>query len=543
MAPWAVKNQIGPVANQPGSRLKKWNKRELIRCGAIGTTKHRDLNLQGVIHPIFAKWVKTDPELRKELQQPLLLASRILEAAGLPWLSDFLVNDIFAESYPGTTTEGCTESVVPQTITRHHRASWANEKVKTQWLNITRSQTEKEIAKSITWELDEHMFPERGWVGYTCRHPRGDLALAELDKYETIKKFDRCCKNKSYRNMSILIMAEYPRRLAELRKQGKAHGEEYLFTAFMTTVTILHELGHVVYWKDCRSLTRIAREPYYGADLEMELGDSFVAHIFGGWVPVPIRNFARLREDFSFEDGLSWRQFLSWDYHRLRPKHRAHYSISVEYIAQLFTEKSWSNPGTLEDLIRPQALTRGGTALRTVGMHEHLTHTNQHATAAVADFHGTGEGYMWNRRPGALFRIPQYDGWVCPEIDLPVATDDVIQEPTPRNPSSSHGPPRNEQQSSRKLALATKKNSMRTITPGTPEKRDSTADKTALATGGGLQVEELPLPTMQLSPGGAGVLSPTRSEISLDELKKRLSSLIGVSLTELERLFDAPQCS
>ncbi|KAI0183203.1 hypothetical protein EV127DRAFT_447664, partial [Xylaria flabelliformis] len=36
--------------------------------------------------------------------------------------------------------------------------------------------------------------------------------------------------------------------------------------------------------------------------------------------------------------------------------------------------------------------------------------------------------------------------------------------------------------------------------------------------------------------------SHDRSEISVDELKKRLSQLIGVSQTELERLFDGPPC-
>ena len=66
------------------------------------------------------------------------------------------------------------------------------------------------------------------------------------------------------------------------------------------------------------------QEPYYGADLEMELGESFIAHLFGGYVPVPIKGIKDL------EEGLAWKQFLSWDCHRVRPKHRAHYSIPVE---------------------------------------------------------------------------------------------------------------------------------------------------------------------------------------------------------------------
>jgi hypothetical protein len=85
-----------------------------------------------------------------------------------------------------------------------------------------------------------------------------------------------------------------------------------------------------MYWKDRRSLTRGLHEPFYGADLEMELGDSFVATIFGGWIPVPVRELASLRKNFSFADGIAWRQTLSWDNHRMRPKYRAHYSIPVD---------------------------------------------------------------------------------------------------------------------------------------------------------------------------------------------------------------------
>ena len=83
-------------------------------------------------------------------------------------------------------------------------------------------------------------------------------------------------------------------------------------------------------WKDRRPLTRDLREPFYGADLEMELGDSFVASIFGGWIPAPIGGMERAVQGPLFEKGIAWRQALSWDHHRMRPKHRAHYSISVD---------------------------------------------------------------------------------------------------------------------------------------------------------------------------------------------------------------------
>ncbi|KAI1327136.1 hypothetical protein F5Y16DRAFT_421142 [Xylariaceae sp. FL0255] len=634
MASWAVKETLHRVASQPGATPKRWDKAELIRCGAVGTNFATKPDLNGDVHPVFTNWTRTESELRSELEQPILLASKLIEAAGLPWLSDFNIDDIFDDLYPGRNKIHShyfgqfDRTVIPQSIVRHHRAPWASDDHKRQWKDSTRALLKVDMPGLIHWQLDREIFPKNGWNGYTCRHPRGDLPLSELDKYETIEKFDSICLHERYRSLTILLTSEFPARLAELRRQGKADGEEYLLTAFMTTVTILHELGHAIYWKDRRSLTRGLREPFYGADLEMELGDSFVAAIFGGWVPVPVRELSSLREYFSFKDGLAWRQALSWDYHRTRPKYRACYSIPVDYIAKLFSQKSWSQPSEVTTMIRPQLLTGESAALRTVGMYTLLSRTNRHATAAVADFHCQGEEWVWNRRLGACFRIPQFAGAVYPDIELPTATEDVVCEPHARdlrhirrltpNPifhtSKAYSKleasqneinirgdarvakpegearreaiklsPRKSEYSPRKFVLVTptkipRPSSSPGSSPGSsrfsltasPRKRgDSGAKSSAsssLANNEHQQIQRRTHAAKQQGPGsvaGRGVersdpqhreeeddipcvrlrAAPERSEISVDELKQRLSQLIGVSLTEMEKMFDAPLLS
>ncbi|KAI1633413.1 hypothetical protein F4809DRAFT_655194 [Biscogniauxia mediterranea] len=642
------------VATQPGSTLKKWDQVELVKCGAIGTTAQRFLDLRGEIHPVFANWAGVDDaELWRELEQPLLLASRIVESAGLQWLSDFVIEDIFGESYPGREPSHASERTTfvtdenrtaPKTIVRHHRAPWATPEQKRKWLITTQRRLRNEVASSITWQLDADMYPKRGWVGYTCKHPRGNLSLDELDRYETIRKFDRSCRDRRYRDLTVLVTAEYPRRLAELRRRGLAHGEEYLLTAFMTTITILHEyvttttitittpnpppapfnprvmLGHAIYWKDSRSLARNPREPFYGGDLEMELGDSFVAAAFGGWVPVPVLQQPREEEEkkekkegrLSFADGLAWRQSLSWDHHRLRPKHRTHYSIPVDYVARLFDEESWfAAAGRPERLIRPYSLAGAAAAAATTAGQPllHPAFRAQHAAAALPDFGRAGGGWAWRRARGARFRIPQYDGCVCPELDLPTATDDVITEPVALDPrasssssssstsassssSSSMSSMRSsmigvggmtsseqtqQQQSPRRFSLvAAKKRSSKVVdVTGTlppPRNRDSGVSgmqaTTMIKTAPVKIPEEEDIPRVFLGPhhqgqrqrlrqrevSGSGGIgrnssssssnsgSPDRGEISVDELKKRLSRIIGVSLTELEKLFDGPPC-
>ncbi|KAI0529840.1 hypothetical protein GGR58DRAFT_509123 [Xylaria digitata] len=670
MASWAIKETFHRVATQPGSTPKTWDREELIKCRAIGTGIVTESNLKGEIHPVFADWTDSEAKLHEELEQPILLASKILEEIGLPWVSDFLVDDIFDEDYPGrvcgdssTPLPAYEKRTTPCSIAKHTRVSRMTREKQTYRWSFAQNTLRNDISKSIKWQIDKDIFKERGWNGYTCRHPRGDLPLSEIDKYETIQKFDNN-SHKGSRNLTILVMAEYSTRLAGLRRQGEAQGEEYLLTAFMATVTILHELGHAIYWKDCRSLTWDLREPFYGSDLEMELGDSFVAAIFGGWIPVPVCELSRLQEDFSFADGIAWRQALNWDHHRMRPKYRAHYSISVDYIARLFTEASWlaTPPGRETALVHPTFLTGNSMALRTVDLYTPLTQSNRHATAAIADFQCNGDDWVWKRRPGAWFRIPQYDGCMYPELELPTAGEDTIcppvakvvrgsprtpamRGPTPPSPSpianidqkdqgaakseASSGTderikaiidtevrvrggdvlspplspssraiaaatamlmklsPRKSEYSPRKFALGSPTTKISRSVPGgspalrydvdvsLPQKRDK------------VKVSPPPSPPPLLPPGqvqgkrrrrhpeaerpenvrplrrecygrqdekdqdilcaGCGnnndsVESYDPSEISVEELKKRLSQLIGVSLTELEKLFDGPQC-
>ncbi len=83
-----------------------------------------------------------------------------------------------------------------------------------------------------------------------------------------------------------------------------------------------------MFWRDFRATSRMS-ESYFGDDLQMELGNSFVADIFGGWVPVPVRTCEAFHREPTFRDGLAWRQHLSWTHHKIRPRYRAHYSITI----------------------------------------------------------------------------------------------------------------------------------------------------------------------------------------------------------------------
>lgn len=286
--------------------------------------------LSNKIHPIFTNFAypKDDPSLLEALRPSLQLATLLLESAGLPWLSEFCISDIFSPSYPGR----CPDLETPLVVVRHHNASWATPDLRTGWLKMTDKKLKEANPQEIVWRLDGEIFRARGWIGYTARQQdpsKKGIELVGLDTPAEVRRKDweAWSQGRGGRCLSVLVMRQYAEHLRALENGS----EQWLWIAFMCAATLLHEIGHTMYWRDFRAFNRRMTEPYFGGDLEMELGDSFVASIFGGWVPVPIENrYCFKRCGGRFLGGLAWRQHLTWDWHRRRAKFRAHYSVRVD---------------------------------------------------------------------------------------------------------------------------------------------------------------------------------------------------------------------
>ena len=234
---------------------------------STGTGIRAPPNLDGEIHPVFRNWVGSGGEddenssLRDELHQPLLLATRLLEFAGLTWLSEFCIDDVFGSIYPGQNVnlnakrakpsrEGYDEDNTPKVIARHHRAAWLSPQLAKVWLDATAHELRTTVPNCVQWKLDTEIFPTRGWVGYTCRYSpgpqKGGLSGSEtaaLDFPEAIRVSDERARTRGARSrlLTVLVMEGYASRLRALRRLGLVGGEEYLCTAFMAAVTMLHE--------------------------------------------------------------------------------------------------------------------------------------------------------------------------------------------------------------------------------------------------------------------------------------------------------------
>lgn len=248
-------------------------------------------------------------------------------------------------------------------------------------------------------------------------------------------------------------------------------------------------------------------------------------------------------------------------------------------IARLFSDTCWleAQSDTLGGLIQPRTLE---LAVKDLGICEQVAAEGHHATAVTSDFHYSGQGWIWNRLLGARFRIPQYDGYLCPDLDLPIATDDVIEEARalpPLQPSPIITPAKTTETSNIGTATSTQdeiiepnspfpdspriemfpkpprrkpnvnlniKMSIRNKIKPVPKRGNPGEDKYTKQVKEKREDYKKTTPSfIRLAKDERTPLSPDRSEISLDELRNRLSQLLGVSFDELERFFEASRCA
>ncbi|KAK4197282.1 hypothetical protein QBC40DRAFT_232483 [Triangularia verruculosa] len=399
---------------------KDWVEKELEQCGALRTNVTAPFDLTGDVHPIFRNWIPapakagdddpSDDVLIPELHQSKLLASRILDCEALPWFSDFFIEDIFSPSYAGNLRpfHENDPDTTPLSIVRHHKARWATPALRQYWCQLAAEKLKsEELTSRVQWGLDDTIVHTKQAYGYTPRYPYTPGENHNVDHPDVVLSYDEVAKYRKQKGriLTVLIMRPFARRLYDLRVMGKKGREEYCRTAFMAAVTMLHELAHVVYWQDFRAINRRLSEPFYGGDLEMELGDSLIASIFGGWRPVLCNWTAGWHFNPTFEGGLAWYQCLNWDYHRKRPRYRAQYAVRMDYIAALFNNRSWQTQSP-KGLIRPSTLRT--VCIRRTELDQWIADEGLHASAAIRDFEEGEEHCIWRRPSATYFRIPVY---------------------------------------------------------------------------------------------------------------------------------------
>jgi hypothetical protein len=124
--------------------------------------------------------------------------------------------------------------------------------------------------------------------------------------------------------------------------------EDHLRATFLAAITMTHEIGHVVFQQDFRSLDYDSvqgYEPWVGRDCWAELGLSYIGWIFSGYNPIPcaIGNFDH---PWDFHAPLAWFKQFTIDE---RPLYETAYSIGIKYLEEVLSNGFWLSLGNSED--------------------------------------------------------------------------------------------------------------------------------------------------------------------------------------------------
>ena len=141
-------------------------------------------------------------------------------------------------------------------------------------------------------------------------------------------------------------MGEYVRAIRDSAQDS----EQHLRAIFMAAITMTHEVGHVIFHQDYRSLNppNLA-EPHVGDSCDAEIGFSFICWIFNGYTP-DLCDLGDKTARNEFKTPLHWLQYYKTDIGR-RPLYKTLYSISIPWIQEKLTQAFWTaleRPTTFE---------------------------------------------------------------------------------------------------------------------------------------------------------------------------------------------------
>ncbi|KAH7314192.1 hypothetical protein BKA65DRAFT_117858 [Rhexocercosporidium sp. MPI-PUGE-AT-0058] len=306
---------------------KPWNTTELILAEALNVGPVKPSNLKATskfqLHTFFARdsWQSVSDEDYKLLLPSMQLASNLIQV-GTPYLCSFVpsrrVHDYLADVRPSLTMF----QVDPE-----------------EWTAEDMEETREElldIADYVEWELNDTMAKDNKWLGITrlvTDDKWGPRPWRDLQREDILRSDNELMGQGAFRrNLKVGIMKEY---VTALKKYSKT-SEEHLRATFLAAITMTHEIAHVVWHQDFRSMNYEINgvEPFIGNCSISELGCSFIASIFDGKNPYECGK--QVPTDFT--RALYWERIPTLETNEL---YRKDFSMSIHYIQRVLSQESW----------------------------------------------------------------------------------------------------------------------------------------------------------------------------------------------------------
>ena len=274
----------------------------------LGTTQTRPQYVPDLTnwHPFYEELWRIDHERYELLEQAFRLSARLL-LVGLP---GFICNFLPKPQRIWSRGNKTRIALFPRNAV-HMR--WALHHLRT------------EIMPNVRFLEDANIWLDMDIMSLT----HTDMMMPVED---TRQQGPQAGDNK-YRFLDVTIASQIIDTLRDF-----PHGtEQHLNALFAATISLTSELANVLWLANPR---HGADYVWADNDIEASLGKSFLAHLFNGWYPEPIMLKDMHELYYTFETGYQWVKM----YRRpcKQPFAQVYYSVPMDFIQQLFREKSWA---------------------------------------------------------------------------------------------------------------------------------------------------------------------------------------------------------
>ena len=278
---------------------------ELAEFGTTHTDPTYVANLMNW-HPFYEELWRIEKKRYVVLEQSFRLSARLL-LVGLP---GFICNFLPKPQRLGSQENGIRIALFPRNEL-HMR--WALHHLRT------------EIFPNLRFSEDADIWPDANIMSLTHT---GLVMASDAASQERAE-----AANEQYRVLDITIASQ----IIDILLNAPNDTEQYMNALFAAAISVTREIAHILWLANPRNPTGSV---WVGNDIESELGNSFLAHLFNGWYPEPILIGKHYEEYHSFKNGFQWVKM-----HRRpcrQPYALVYYSVPMDFIQKLFREESWA---------------------------------------------------------------------------------------------------------------------------------------------------------------------------------------------------------
>ncbi len=345
-------SQGGPLERPPNY----WIRKELEEFNALGVRSSLPTDnmafqtrcpiqapdLAGGMHPIFRVeffghllW----QERLERLRQTFVLASRLLEVA-TPWFASLLPH----AACGATNINNSNTAIVHVPAVQHPTR---------QGLEVVRGGL-RALVGHVTWNANPHLLSAKkvwsDWQRATLTGAASRPIPLSVNEHASLDQGDREKGNK-LRNIHVMIAEQLVQAACEARPDT----EEHLFATFFLAVVLVSELGRAAW------LTNLDNLPHtnvrFGNDVRVDLGNSLIGWIFGGWYPKPnhLGKFGDQKDlaYYHVRHGLHWHKLHQRSLRR--PLYETVYSMPIHYIQGTLSQRRWAR---VDNALQPLQVAR-----------------------------------------------------------------------------------------------------------------------------------------------------------------------------------------